>query len=104
MTPQSFKKWDDSVPYLGKKVRACLVEMPDVVGDLISIELRMDKEKVTTAYLGISGYRYGKFEYFKCSPEENIISKKKELKHCNNCGYRTVRGFGLESSILHTGM
>lgn len=61
-----FEKWEDAIPYLGKPVRVCLVESPDVKGNLTGIILAMSGDTVLTCFLEINGYRW---EYWKCRPE-----------------------------------
>ncbi len=56
--PPRFERWEDAIPYLGKPVRVCLVESPDVKGNLTGILLAMSGDEIITGFLEINGYRW----------------------------------------------
>jgi hypothetical protein len=64
--PPRFEKWEDAILYLGKPVRVCLVESPDIKGNLTGILLSMSGDEILTGFLEINGYRW---EYWKCRAE-----------------------------------
>jgi len=64
--PSRFEKWEDAIPYLGKPVRVCLVESPDVKGNLTGILLAMNGDEILTGFLEINGYHW---EHWKCRAE-----------------------------------
>lgn len=66
-----FEKWEDAIPYLGKPVKVCLVESPDVKGNLTGILLAMNGDKIIIGFLEINGYRW---EYWKCQAENTNVS------------------------------
>ena len=67
--PIRFTKWEDVVPYLGKKVRLRLVEVPDRVGYLTGVRLWVDYHgEVRGVYFKIGDY-YETDMYWNISPE-----------------------------------
>lgn len=61
-----FEKWEDAIPYLGKRVVVSLVESPDIKGYLTGISLAMDADRIVTAFLEVKGHRW---EFWKCRPD-----------------------------------
>lgn len=62
---ESFKKWEDAVPFLGKEVSVSLVELPNVIGVLKGISLVYNGDKIINALLEVDN---GKWEFWKCRP------------------------------------
>jgi len=60
-----FENWKDALPHLGKPVRVCLVESPDINGVMTGIELSMKGDEISEVYLKVNG-TYGMWEYWKC--------------------------------------
>lgn len=69
IVPMGFTKWEHVLPYLGKKVRLRLVELPDRVGYLTGVRLHVDYYgEVRGAYFKI-GDSYETDMYWNISPE-----------------------------------
>lgn len=66
-----FKKWEDALPYIGKKIRVHLVEYPDVIGYLTAVRVAMSGDEILNGFLEVDDTR-GAWEYWKCSPLEEI--------------------------------
>jgi hypothetical protein len=67
--PQRFEKWEDCIKYLGKPVRVCFVEGPDVKGRLNGISLATNGDEILEVFLEVNGFFW---EYWKCRPENNM--------------------------------
>lgn len=89
MSNNTFEKWQDALPYIGKQVGVRVVESPDIKGMLTGFDFTLnDKtEEVDKVYLKLADH-HAKFEFWECYPVEEI------LKHIpENIKFRPVYKF-----------
>lgn len=80
MSNNTFEKWQDALPYIGKEVGVRVVESPDVKGVLTGVDFLLDDKtgEVKKVYLELAG-RYSTYEFWECYPVNKVIENN--LKH-----------------------
>lgn len=72
-----FEKWEDAIPYLGKPVKVCRVEAPDVTGYLTGVSVVIVESKITKGFLEINGHRW---EHWRCRPDFYAIANPRSFR------------------------
>mgnify|MGYP003425451452 CR=1 FL=1 len=69
MSNNTFEKWQDALPYIGKQVGVRVVESPDIKGRLSGIDFLLNDKTgdIEGVYLKLTG-QYGRYEFWKCYP------------------------------------
>lgn len=75
-----FEKWEDAIPYIGKPVRVCMVESPDITGYLTGISVVISEGKIIKGFLEVNHHRW---DHWKCQPDFKAIKNPALFRVCN---------------------